>query len=173
MSVPPNDAVYACSYDEALLRSFSSETQPALQDPLKLLQQQYKLKCLHHAWACQYPGVDTCPNFRHCCAAKRLYQHVIQCRQKAPSSSSDYKKCPVPCCRKMRRVWEHYKRCSIQDCVLCNTVPRYRMNVVVENGSPNPRPPLSPRQKMGSHVNPVLGWVSSSSITRKSPFECG
>ena len=150
--------VYPSSNDDALCTSFSSETQPAVKDPLKLLHQQYKLKCLHHAWACQHcPGENaTCPDFRHCCAAKRLYQHVMQCRHVPSSSivdsSINNNKCPVPGCRKMRRVWAHYKRCSIHDCVLCSIVPRYRMNVVIEIEPPNrPRPclllsPFSPKR---------------------------
>jgi hypothetical protein len=158
MTTSRSDAVYSSSNDEALLKSFSSETQPAVKDPLKLFRQQYKLKCLHHAWTCQYAGeAATCPDFRHCCAAKRLYQHVMQCRHVVPSSSivdnsndNSNEKCPVPGCRKMRRVWAHYKRCSIHDCVLCSIVPRRRMNVMIENESPNrprPMPPFSPRRK--------------------------
>lgn len=155
MTTSRNDAVYLSSNDGALYTSFSSETQLAEKDALKLLRQQYKLKCLHHAWACQYyPGEDaTCPDFQHCCAAKRLYQHVIQCRHVPASSivdSNSNNKCPVPGCRKMRRVWAHYKRCSMHDCVLCSIVPRHRMNVVIENESPNrPRnPPLLIRRPL-------------------------
>jgi hypothetical protein len=162
--------VYSSSTnDDALYTSFSSETQPAIKDPLKLLQQQYKLKCLHHAWACQYPGENaTCPEFRHCCAAKRLYQHVMQCRH-VPSSSivdNSNDKCPVPGCRKMRRVWAHYKRCSIHDCVLCSIVPRYRMNVVIENEPPNrPRPrlllsPFSPKRTSEDRGDYGYGYES-------------
>jgi hypothetical protein len=147
---PRIDAVYSSSNadHDALYTSFSSETLPANKDSLKLLQQQYKLKCLHHAWACQYPGESaTCPDFRYCCAAKRLYQHVIKCRYVPASSNVDgdtsNDKCPVPGCRKMRRVWAHFKRCSINDCILCSIVPRHRMNIVIENEPPNrPRPRL-------------------------------
>jgi hypothetical protein len=151
MTTSRNDDVYSSSNDEVLLyTSFSSVTQPAMKDPLKLFQQQYKLKCLHHAWACQYPGDDgvTCPDFRYCCAAKRLYQHVMQCI--VDNNCND--KCPVPGCRKMRRVWAHYKLCSAYDCVLCSIVPRHRMNFMIENESPNrPRPllPFSPTRKSG------------------------
>jgi hypothetical protein len=173
-----NDADYSFSNDDALYTSFSSETQPAIKDPLKLLQQQYKLKCLHHAWACQYPGGNaTCPDFRHCCAAKRLYQHVMQCRH-VPSSSivdsssnnnSSNGKCPVPGCRKMRRVWAHYKRCSIHDCVLCSIVPRHRMNVVIENEPPNrTRPclllsPFSPKRTSADRGDYRHGYESRMS----------
>jgi hypothetical protein len=143
MTTSRNDAVYSSSNDETLYTSFSSETQPAIKDSLKLLKQQYKLKCLHHAWTCQYPGGGAaCPDFRHCCAAKRLYQHVV-----ADSNSCDIK-CPVPGCRMMQRVWAHFNRCCIHDCVLCSIVPRHRMNVVIENESPNrrPLPPFSPKR---------------------------
>ena len=60
-----------------------------------------------------------CPTHPHCCAAKRLFGHMITCVRA--------NMCDVPGCQHARSVWKHYRKCPhriIAQCGLCNAVPQ-------------------------------------------------
>jgi hypothetical protein len=120
-------------FQDEIPASNSGETQPAVKDARKLEQQRSNLKTLYHAATCQCQG-ENCPDVGHCLAVKRLYRHVLHCHIKGST-------CVVPGCRKMRRVWGHYRRCTTNECVLCSAVPTLPASTLKE--SRNQRPALS------------------------------
>jgi hypothetical protein len=78
-----------------------------------------KLQILYHAATCPCEdlryGNNVCTHMVHCCAAKRLFQHIITCTQ------TD---CDVPGCRHSRSVWKHYRKCrQSTSCGVCSAVP--------------------------------------------------
>lgn len=79
-----------------------------------------KLQILYHAATCPCEdirkGKNFCTHEVHCCAAKRLFQHIITCTKEH---------CDVPGCRHSRRVWKHYRRCGHStSCEVCSAVPQ-------------------------------------------------
>lgn len=75
-----------------------------------LRRKQKRLQLLHHASVCSRRDGECC-ELVHCMAMKRLYHHVIVCRQ--------HGQCVVPGCRKWRRVWQHFESCTNDECAVC------------------------------------------------------
>jgi TAZ zinc finger len=129
-------------------RALVPQPQPPQTPPSKTKQQQQqqadfqlemdrsKLVVLHHAATCPFEGVPTsrdtsvgaagalggcgCPTQIHCCAAKRLFGHMITCTKSGSGL------CDVPGCHHARSVWKHYRKCPHPihaQCELCNAVP--------------------------------------------------
>jgi hypothetical protein len=79
-----------------------------------------KLCVLYHAATCPCEdiryGNNVCTHEVHCCAAKRLFQHIVTCTQMD---------CDVPGCRHSRSVWKHYRKCRHPtSCGVCSAVPQ-------------------------------------------------
>jgi hypothetical protein len=79
-----------------------------------LEQKRRKLGILYHAAHCRHDEVGDCDKQRYCCAAKRVFLHMVHCRRND---------CDVPGCKKCRSIWRHYRKCQDRHCVLCSAVP--------------------------------------------------
>ena len=94
--------------------ALSTPFDPFEKDPEKRGQQIRLLQKLYHANHCK-EDPHTCTSERHCFAGRKLFTHMSQC-----TAGSE---CPVPACRKSRRVWKHYRKCHVSDCWMCSQVP--------------------------------------------------
>mmetsp|Transcript_20920 Transcript_20920/g.27039 ORF Transcript_20920/g.27039 Transcript_20920/m.27039 type:complete len:262 (+) Transcript_20920:159-944(+) len=84
---------------------------------MRIEQQRHKLKGMVHASQCTHESQQKgcpCPNHRHCAAAKRLYNHAMNCQ---------LPECFVPGCLKSRKSWSHFIRCKNEECVICVSIP--------------------------------------------------
>eukprot|EP00565_Helicotheca_tamesis_P000771 CAMPEP_0185734664 /NCGR_PEP_ID=MMETSP1171-20130828/23163_1 /TAXON_ID=374046 /ORGANISM="Helicotheca tamensis, Strain CCMP826" /LENGTH=694 /DNA_ID=CAMNT_0028404725 /DNA_START=311 /DNA_END=2395 /DNA_ORIENTATION=+ len=73
------------------------------------LHQQQRLLLLRHASTCPF-GDGRCPKTKHCGAMKRLWKHIVDCKNG---------ECLVPHCVSSRYVLSHYYKCRDMGCNVC------------------------------------------------------
>lgn len=118
-------------------------------------QQRRKLVGLHHAAFCTNIGNAPCPGHSHCLAHKRLFSHMIACREGG--------RCVIPGCSKGRLIWTHFSTCTKNiDCHICSVIPQEERNTVCGCCSPAIKAhlPKSPKSAMASSLS-----LSSSSYS--------
>ena len=78
----------------------------------RILKQRTRLMLLRHAARCTEAD-DKCTATPHCSQVKKLWQHVLECRQKS---------CEYPHCITSRHVLAHYRQCRDGHCLVCGPV---------------------------------------------------
>ena len=81
-------------------------------EPITLRMQQQRLLLLRHATYCQHER-GKCPVTPHCAGMKRLWNHIIECKDP---------QCQVPHCKSSRDVLTHYHNCKDPRCEICSLV---------------------------------------------------
>ena len=99
-------------------------TTTTIRDPIRLEQQQRRLRILYHAAHCEWDDNPwTCPYDRHCFATRRLLDHMVTCPVNT-AGGIPTQDCPVPGCRKSALLWKHYWHCLLMaECPICSVVP--------------------------------------------------
>ena len=85
---------------------------PTPPEPITLRMQQQRLLLLRHATYCQHER-GKCPVTPHCAGMKRLWKHIIECKDP---------QCQVPHCKSSRDVLTHYHNCKDPRCEICSLV---------------------------------------------------
>lgn len=109
---------------------------------LRREQQRRKLLGLHHAAHCTYTGSGPCPGHSHCLAHKRLFSHMMSCRE-GP-------KCVIPGCAKGRLIWTHFSTCENKDCQVCSVVPSFSEEQKMSQTPDRLHLPKSPKASISS-----------------------
>ena len=79
---------------------------------IRILKQRTRLMLLRHAARCTAAD-GKCTYTPHCAQVKKLWYHVLECRQN---------RCQYPHCATSRQVLAHYRQCRDMHCLVCGPV---------------------------------------------------